>query len=243
MTKMDREEHVMKDTLNSPRKASLMLVLLCQALTSFSQMTADGEWKLAKEENGISVYTKASTTSSFSELKMTGTFETTMSAIIALFNDVPNYTSWVYSCTVSELVRTTTDGEDYYYYSVTDAPWPVSNRDVVVHSKVTQEAGTWIVTSASENVNGLVKKKKGMERVPLLNSTWTLIPLKEGKVDIAYHLRVDPGGLIPAWLVNLTLTIGPYNTMLGLKKEVAEDRYKNVRFPYIYEPYLTQQAN
>ena len=82
-----------------------------------------------------------------------------------------------------------------------------------------------------------------MERVPLLKSTWTLIPLKEGKVDITYHLRVDPGGIIPAWLVNLTLTIGPYNTMLRLKKEVAEDKYKNARFPYIYEPYLTPQEN
>jgi len=222
----------------------VILIALLQLSSSFTFVDGgDSQWKLAKEENGISVYTRASTTSSFSELKMHGTFETSMSAIIALFKDVPNYTSWVYSCSVSESVKTTTDGEDYYYYSVTDAPWPVSNRDVVVHSKVTQEAGTWIVTSASENVNGLVKKKKGMERVPLLNSTWTLIPLKEGKVDIAYHLRVDPGGLIPAWLVNLTLSIGPYNTMLGLKREVAEDKYKNAHFPYIYEPYLTQQAN
>jgi hypothetical protein len=31
--------------------------------------------------------------------------------------------------------------------------------------------------------------------------------------------------------------------MLGLKREVAEDKYKNARFPYIYEPYLTQQEN
>jgi len=242
MTNMEREEHVIKELLSSARTVSLMLTLLCLAFTSFAQLTADGEWKLAKEENGISVFTRESTASSFSELKMTGTFKTTMSAIIALFKDIPNYTSWVYSCTVSTSVKSGTGGEDYYY-SVTDAPWPVSNRDVVVHSKVTQESSTWIVTSASTNTNGLVDKNKDLVRVPLLQSAWTLIPLKDGKVDITYHLRVDPGGLIPAWLANMTLAIGPYNTMLGLKREVAMDKYKDAQFHYIHEPYLTKKKN
>lgn len=228
--------------LNSIKISSVILVLLFQVLTLFSQVSIDGEWILKKENNGITVYTRESSTSSFSELKMKGTFETSLSAIVALFKDIPNYTSWVYNCTVSKSVGKSTDKEDYYY-SVTSAPWPVSDRDLVVHSKVTQEAGTWIVTSASVNIDGLVKEKEDMERVPLLKSTWTLIPLKEGKVDITYHLRVDPGGLIPAWLANLTLTIGPYNTMVGLKKEVAKAKYKNARFPYIYEPYRAQQKN
>jgi hypothetical protein len=237
---MEREKHMMKGLLSSARTAGLMLALLCLALTSFSQLTADGEWKLAKEENGISVYTRESTTSSFSELKVTSTFETTMSAIIALFKDIPNYTAWVYSCTVSRSVKTSTEGEDYYY-SVTDAPWPVSNRDVVVHSKVTQDTGTWIVTSASTHANGLVDENEDMVRVPMLQSAWTLIPLKDGKVDITYHLSVDPGGLIPSWLANMTLAIGPYNTMLGLKREVADEKYRDARFHYIHEPYLPKK--
>lgn len=221
----------------------VILTMVFQLSSSFTSVDGDEpEWKLKKRDNGITVYTRESTTSSFSELKMHGTFETTMSAIIALFKDIPNYTSWVYNCTESVSVKKSSDMEDYYY-SVTSAPWPVSDRDVVVHSKVTQDPKTWIVSSASEHVNGLVDKKEGKERVPLLKSAWTLIPLKNGRVDITYYLSVDPGGLIPVWLANLTLTIGPYNTMVALRKEIARDKYKNARFEYIREPFLDKFTN
>jgi len=199
--------------------------------------SVDEDWKLKKDDNGIQVYTRTTANSSFSELKMKATFETTVSAIIALFKDIPNYTAWVYSCTVATSVKKSTDGDDYYY-SVTNAPWPVSDRDVVVRSRVTQDTVTWIVTSVSENVDGIVPEQEDMERVPLLKSRWILIPLKGGKVDITYHLKVDPGGLIPAWLANMTITIGPYNTMLGLKREINKEKYKNARYEYIHEPYL-----
>ena len=216
------------------------IIQLCGSLLSAEGN--DGDWKLKKDNNGIKVYTRDNPNSSFSELKMQGTFETTMSAIIALFKDIPNYTSWVYACTVAKSVEKSTDGDDYYY-SITAAPWPVSDRDVVVHSTVTQDSTTWIVSSVSRNVDGKVPKKNGIERVPYLRASWTLIPLKDGKVDITYHLRVDPGGLVPAWLANMTLTIGPYNTMVSLKQEIAKEKYRNARFKYIHEPYLQERKN
>ncbi|MBL4752509.1 MAG: START domain-containing protein [Flavobacteriales bacterium] len=219
-----------------------ILLVFFTALCSIGLGQKASEWKLKKEANGIQVFTREAENSSFSELRMKGTFETSMSAMIALFKDIPNYTSWVYSCTVSESVKKSTDGEDYYY-SITSAPWPVSDRDVVVHSKVTQDSSTWIVTSTSENIDSLIPEKDGFERVPLLQSAWTLIPLEDGKVDITYDLSVDPGGLVPAWLANLTLTIGPYNTMVAIKKELAKNKYKNARFPYIHEPYLAVLEN
>lgn len=222
---------------------NLLLLILFQLSSSFTFIDSENlEWRLKKIDNGITVYTRESTTSSFSELKMHGVFETTISAVIALFKDIPNYTSWVYNCTVSESVKASTDGEDYYY-SVTSAPWPVSDRDVVVHSKVSQDPQTWVVKSVSEHIDGIVDKKDGLERVPLLKSAWTLIPLDDGKVDITYHLSVDPGGLIPSWLSNLTLTIGPYNTMLALKEEITRMKYKDARFEYIHEPYLSGTEN
>ncbi|MBL4658487.1 MAG: hypothetical protein JKX73_10835 [Flavobacteriales bacterium] len=221
----------------------IILVILFPLISAFNYVDWDDiEWKLKKSEDGITVYTRESATSSFSELKMHGTFKTTMSSIIALFKDIPNYTAWVYNCTESRSVKSGNDGEDYYY-SITSAPWPVSDRDVVVHSKVSQDPVTWIVSSISEHVDGIVEKKDGLERVPLLKSMWTLIPLKGGMVDITYHLTVDPGGLIPVWLSNLTLTIGPYNTMVALRNEIARDKYKNARFRYIFEPFLEKAAN
>lgn len=215
-----------------------LLIMIFQLSTSLTYVPEESpKWKLKKSENGITVYTRESATSSFSELKMHGTFITSMSAIIALFKDIPNYTSWVYNCTESVSVKQGNDREDYYY-SITSAPWPVWDRDVVVHSTVAQDPTTWIVTSISEHIDGLVNKKEGLERVPLLQSAWTLIPLKDGRVDITYYLSVDPGGLIPAWLANLTLTIGPYNTMVALRKEIIKDQYRNARYEFIHEPFL-----
>ena len=224
------------------------------------------EWNLKKDENEVQVYTRQDPNSSFSELMMHTISKTTMTTIIALFKDIPNYTSWVYSCIVSESVDelvnneeddasaeedeededededTDREGEDYYY-SITTAPWPVSDRDLVVHSKVTQDTLTWVVTSTSEHVNGIVEKKDGMERVPLLQSAWTLIPLENGLVDITYRLKVDPGGYVPAWLANMTLTIGPYRTMLKLLLEIQKEKYRNATLDYIYEPFKDNSEN
>ena len=194
----------------------------------------EGGWKLKKQQDEISVYSREVAGSRFKEIKVTVNIQTSLSGIIALFKDVPAYTSWVYLCDKSETVKQGSEMEDYYY-SETAAPWPVSNRDVVVYSKVRQDYDTKVVTSESKNVTGIVPEKKGIVRIPMLKSLWTLIPKKNGTVDVSYELSVDPGGWVPAWLVNLTMATGPYNTILNVREELKKEKYQSTKFAFIKE--------
>lgn len=194
----------------------------------------EGGWNPKKQQDGISVYSREVAGSKFKEIKVTVNIQTSLSSIIALFKDVPAYTSWVYLCDKSETVMQGRETEDYYY-SETAAPWPISNRDVVVYSRVRQDPDTKVVTSESENVTGLVPEKKGIVRIPMLKSVWTLIPKENSTVDVSYELSVDPGGWIPAWLVNLTMATGPYNTILSMREELKKEKYQSTKFTFIKE--------
>ena len=55
---------------------------------------------------------------------------------------------------------------------------------------------------------------------------WTLNENDEGITEVVYVLRSDPGGAIPAWMVNLALEAGPTNTINGLRA-LVEDHMNN----------------
>ena len=42
-----------------------------------------------------------------------------------------------------------------------------------------------------------------------------------------YYMKVNPGGLLPAWLVNLAVTKGPMDTMESLFELVESGYYEN----------------
>ena len=43
-------------------------------------------------------------------------------------------------------------------------------------------------------------------------------------LKVSYFLNVDPGGSIPAWLVNLAVAEGPYESFRNLKRQLSEVR-------------------
>ena len=69
----------------------------------------------------------------------------------------------------------------------------------------------------------------------MLKSLWTLIPKGNGRVDVSYELIVDPGGWIPAWLVNMTMAVGPYNTILNMREELKKEKYQSAKYTFIKE--------
>ena len=116
------------------------------------------------------------------------------------------------------------------------APWPIDNRDFVVNVKVQQDAKTKVVTQVSTNMPTFIKKKDGHVRITQFQALWTLTPMKNGIVNCEYQLLVNPGGNIPAWLVNLAAVDGPFETTLNMREWVFKDKYQKATFPFISEP-------
>ena len=58
--------------------------------------------------------------------------------------------------------------------------------------------------------------------MPSGKGKWVFTPLENGKTQVYHQFGGDPGGSIPAWIVNMFLVDGPYKTMLGLQETIAK---------------------
>ncbi|MBS1646219.1 MAG: START domain-containing protein [Bacteroidetes bacterium] len=192
------------------------------------------DWELKKCESGISVYTRYVSNSSFKELKSIAIVKTSLSGIIALLNDFESYPQWVYKCGEASELKKTNDTTCWHYQTVI-APWPVSNRDFIVKVVQSQNQKTKTITLDSDGTPKEMPIKKNHVRIMYFKATWVLVPLKDGYVQVNYQLLVDPGGAAPAWIVNLAVVDGPFETMIGFKKMLTQEKYQKAKYAFVKE--------
>ncbi|MFK7935978.1 MAG: START domain-containing protein [Saprospiraceae bacterium] len=186
------------------------------------------------EKEGIKVFFKESTDSPIKELKLTMYFDAKMSTIVAALNDIPEIPNWVYKTTESRLVKRVSDTE-YYYYNLLDFPWPLSDRDMVLHSKFHQDSKTKIAKSISKGKIGYVDEREDAVRMTDVKIEWIFYPTKEGRIKLEYYLSSNPEGAIPAWIVNLAVDHGPIKSMTGFRELLKKEKYKRQAFSFVID--------
>jgi len=215
--------------LTNTHKISLF-ILLSIFLCGFS--LPDNSWQLKKSESGISVYTRNSENSDFKELKSVCIVKTSLSSIVALLNDWDTYPQWVYKCGKSTTLKRISDAELIHYQTVV-APWPVDSRDFVVNVRLSQDPVSKVVKIVSTSRPDFIPEVPGHVRITEFRASWTLVPQNDGTVEVTYQLLVNPGGYVPAWLVNLAVVDGPYETTLHFKQWVMKEKYQKAIVPLI----------
>lgn len=213
------------------RKKILAILILCLIFLSGS-VKANGNWVLEKDKNGIKCFTREVEGSAFKEYKAETTIESTYSGLLALFDDLKNYPAWLDTCIKGEVLKRKSALE-YYSYTVSDPPWPISNREAVVLNSTVQDPKTGYITVKFKSVKGM-KRDPDLIRVDLIDGYWKLIK-KGNRVKVIYKVHCEPGGSIPSGLVNAFIVTQPYNTLLNLKKEVQQTRYQGVTYENIKE--------
>jgi hypothetical protein len=193
---------------------------------------AQKDWTLKVDKDGIKVYTKNLDNSPFKAVKTICTIETSLSQLTAVLMDINNTVDWVYA-TKKCVVLKTISASEVIYYSEIDAPWPVSNRDFIVRLWAEQDEKTKAVSVLAENKPTYLPVYGNIVRIQHSHSKWLLTPLPNGHVKVEYELQVDPGGNIPAWLINMFATKGPYESFKKLKQQVKKPMYLAMEVPYI----------
>jgi hypothetical protein len=202
-------------------------------LSSF--LVSSGDWKLEKDSNGIKIYTRDIAGSSIKELKIQLTVKSTMAGVSRLFNDVPLYKQWVYNCKESKVVKSVNPFE-YYSYCVYMVPWPADNRDEITHCVQTQDPVTRIITIKRVGERNFAPENEGIVRVQSVNCTTILTPVNSGEVQIDYRVHMEPGGLVPAFLVNMFIANAPYNSFSNFKNIINQPKNYSYRSKDIIEP-------
>ena len=193
------------------------------------------KWKLEKNKNGIKIYSNVPVGESLKQIKVYTTVHSSLSSIVTLLIDVPNYPQWIYNCSESNCLKKI-NKKEMIYYSVAHVPWPLDNRDLVLKNEISQDEKTKIVYSVSTPLENIIPKKKGLVRVENMYGKWTVTPLKDGNVFIEYFLKLDVGGNVPDWIVNLFIEDGPYQSILHFKENLGLATYKNIKLDFIDEP-------
>lgn len=212
------------------RKTRLLLLLV--ALLPLSLAAQNDGWTLKNDKDGVKVYYKK--TSDVYEIKLVTSIKTSLSGIIQLFSEVETYPKWGYKVVDAKMLKKVSDTE-MYYHSKLDFPWPMDDRDVVMHTKLEQNPTTKAVTATSKAAPDYIPAEKNYLRMRNSTTKWTLIPGAGGWLYIEYYIYSSPGGTIPDWLVNMAIDVGPRETIKSMRALLQQPRYQTVKLAHIKE--------
>lgn len=196
-----------------------------------AQKEKDG-WIFKNEKDGVKVYYRK--TSDVHEIKLITSIKSSLSGITHLFNEVDDYTKWGYKLAEARLLKKVSEKE-FYYYTRLDFPWPLNDRDLILHTKLEQDSTTKHVTSTSVAKPNYLPETKDNIRIKSTTTKWTLVPGENGWVYVEYYINSNPAGNIPDWLVNMAIDVGPRETIKNMRKILKEPKYQAAKLAFIKE--------
>lgn len=180
---------------------------------------AQYKWKLEKQKNGISVYLSDVEKTNFKAVKVECAITGTFAKLVGLLTNVSQFNSWIYKNKMSKLIRQNTP-LDFIYYSETYMPWPLTNRDAIIHLKINTDSLPRFLTISGKGEPDFLSRISNKVRVPHFKANWNVTMPASNTIHITYILEIDPGGNIPAWVANSFADKGPYETFLNISEHL-----------------------
>ena len=188
-------------------------LVLCVGFAS--TVAGQYNWKLSKVKDGIKVYQSDLQHSSYKAIKVECTLEGNYDKLMAVLRNVDGQKDWVYHNKTAYIVKKINPYE-FYYYTEASLPWPMSNRDAVVHLKMDRDSLNRFLKIISVSVPDYIAEKSGKVRVTRSTISWNVTMPTTNTIKIIYIFEAEPGGSIPAWVANAFVDKGPYETFKKL---------------------------
>lgn len=180
---------------------------------------AEDDCILKRDIDSIRVYSCKQQEGSFRTVRAKFMLDAPLDRFVELMLDVNNYVNWQYKVVRASVLDQVSQDEVVYYTEV-EAPWPVSNRDVIIRLKINSEPGTSTIKVTTTNIPDYLPVNKGIVRIPLSKAEWKATAVSPSKLAIEYQLQLDLGGAVPPWLVNLVSSEGPYESFRNLRMQL-----------------------
>lgn len=212
-----------------------LYVVLALGLCLAAPASAD-DWRLTKEAKGIRVYTRMVPGSELREYHAITRFHTTLSSILTLLQDDKAASRWVQNCRRMSYLSRDAEKQEYTMWVETDLPWPISDRDAVVTTKVSQDPKTLVVTIDGKDApDGTLVRQAGYVRMREVESSWVLMPQPGGYIEVHMRGHANPAGSVPLAIVNLLVQEIPYSTLTNMAPMLKHDKYRLARLPDVLE--------
>lgn len=201
-----------------------------------------GEWneETYQKDLDIRVFTREVANSDLKEFKGITHIKAPVSAFVALLKDTDVSTEWMKDVVEYEVLEQTSETESLVY-TVNAAPWPVTNRDAVIRSIMSQDEQGVVTVQLSAEPEGKAKHDDYV-RMPALTGFWQFTPQAEGVVEVVYQVHANPGGSLPTWLVNSIVVETPLETLGNLHGKVVKEKYQGQTFAFMQAAPKTEAA-
>jgi hypothetical protein len=217
-------------------RAFLVLASLTTIALSPAFSLALEEWQPVASEDGIEVSALEVPGRALPKFRGVGIMDANLYEILAVIRDTDQHTRWMHNCSEARLLHRESDTVSYSY-NRTNAPWPVSDRDVVVRAEiVVVEPGLEVRVVFRSVGDDLVPPVRGSVRMPHLEGHYKLEALGGGRTRVEYQVDADPGGRLPSWLARRTTRELPLHTLRNLRRRVVETRGRYEAFLKRWDP-------
>lgn len=180
-------------------------------------------WELEKDKNGVQVFTRSKPESLLKEFKGTIKINAGQEVLLSAFKNIENYDQWMPDVVETKVIEMT-DNQHQHYVKL-DMPWPVTDRDGVYQFtyETTTAGSTRISVIATPDKEEIHQKSI---RIPYATGLWLLDYVDDQVTQVTYQMHADPGGSLPAWLINSSVVDTPYNTLVNLKAYIENGTHK-----------------
>ena len=200
---------------------ALSIFLLSLSLLARPAVAAPG-WKHVITEEGIRVTSREVPGRGFPTFRGRGVVKANLYQLLAVLRDVKRHPHWMAACVDARLLKKTSEYE-YILYTRTDVPWPISDRDAVLHSKSTVNREKMVVNVHFWAVRSKRKPPvKGVVRMTRLNGHYRFTAMGWNKTLVDYKVDANPEGLLPGWLARLASKKIPLVTIQNLRKQAKK---------------------
>jgi hypothetical protein len=176
-------------------------------------------WTLEKEKDGIRISSRPADGSSFKDIRVEMDVPGNIEQLAEILLDIPGYTNWAYATKKSVLIRDLGPGK-LIYYSEVEVPWPATNRYYYAQLELKKNPADHSMLLVSANLPEYTPVPKDLVKVPYSRGEWKVATISKKTIHIDYILQLNPGGSLPAWVLNLFSTKGPMETFENVKHKM-----------------------
>lgn len=206
-----------------------IVFLLC--LLAFSLNAQD--WEFQKEVEGIKAYNRQVKNSKFKEYKVEAEIEASLESMITVLQDIDIYLD-IFPDNKKATVIETNNNDHFEIFLHTKTPFPVKDRYSYSQTDYSFDKATNTVSMVVECLDNdyLRKHNKGVG-VTDCKGFWNIKDLGNGTLSVKHQFYADPGGMVPAWVVNNRTIESPIKSIKSIRKFVKQPAYQNRSVEFI----------
>jgi hypothetical protein len=195
-------------------KTSVLIAVIISSLIS-----TNNSWDFEKHEDGINAYSRIKDGTNYYEFRTTFTVKSQLDEVIGILTNVTNFENWLPNTKKSKILNRV-NATTLYGYTVTETPWPLSDRDLVFKMTKTKLTDTRYQIRL-EGEEHYYPEQSGKVRVKSYIAVWDIKKSTNG-VLIDYTASFDPDSSSPYWMIKNSMINARIEVCQALKKELEK---------------------